>query len=209
MRKLLFFFMLQFPNLIFCQTEVILKVSQPPEFGFSISKQDTTIFRGSSIELGNDLVLFGGSGEYIYQWSPDATLNDATLLHPIANPTDTTTYLLTVIDASGCSFNLAYKVNVKGYPVSVDDQLGIDENLNAILFPNPNDGQFKVKLTGKPCEKIDLILIDNLGRMIHSKTIRNFTGDHTELFKIKITDGAYSIIIETGQISIQRQFIIH
>ena len=37
-----------------------------------------------------------------YQWTPPASLNDPTLLRPIASPANDTRYLLTVTSAKGC-----------------------------------------------------------------------------------------------------------
>ena len=63
MKKLILILLIVFPQILYAQQVVILNVTQPPELGFSVSKQDTTIVRGSSITLGTDLVVFGGSGE--------------------------------------------------------------------------------------------------------------------------------------------------
>lgn len=45
----------------------------------------------------------GGSGPYIYQWSPISGLNDPTNANPCASPTSTTVYHLTVTDQLGCT----------------------------------------------------------------------------------------------------------
>jgi hypothetical protein len=52
--------------------------------------------------IGGSLTASGGSGSgYTYLWSPATGLNDATLANPTASPTSTTTYAVTVTDASG------------------------------------------------------------------------------------------------------------
>ncbi|HRE95568.1 MAG TPA: gliding motility-associated C-terminal domain-containing protein, partial [Flavobacteriales bacterium] len=45
--------------------------------------------------------LFGTGGVF-YAWTPAGSLSDPTIADPIANPTTTTTYTLTVSDAFGC-----------------------------------------------------------------------------------------------------------
>jgi len=47
-----------------------------------------------------------------FSWSPGATLNDSTLLNPIANPSATTTYTLTVTDSLGCTGSASTTVEI-------------------------------------------------------------------------------------------------
>ncbi|MEM9983770.1 MAG: hypothetical protein AAF804_01625, partial [Bacteroidota bacterium] len=42
------------------------------------------------------------SGGVTYSWTPANSLNDANISNPVASPTDTTAYLVTVTDANGC-----------------------------------------------------------------------------------------------------------
>jgi len=195
-------------NESFSQVNVVLAVHQPPEFGFEVISTDTTIVRGDSLTLGKDLTVFGGSGDYTFIWTPGSTLNDSTVMNPIATPEDTTTYNLTVLDNYGCSFSVDYKVSVRAFPVSVNDRLEKTNSLFAKLFPNPNDGKFRVELTGKPQEKIKLLILDQMGRIIQQQELNNFLGNQTETFELKLPDGVYTLLIITDSERLQRQFII-
>jgi hypothetical protein len=207
MKKVLLLFVL-LPQLLLAQKIVKLSVVQPPEFGFSVAKTDTTIVKGRSVVLGTDLIVFGGSGEYLYSWSPQTTLNNATVLNPVATPTDTTTYILTVADENGCSFSIDYKVNVRNPMVGIEDA-DLPAGLEAVLFPNPNNGKFKVKLTGNPSEKIVLTIIDASGKIVKNQTIKNFTGEHTETVQVSLVSGIYTLKIESDSETLSRQFIIN
>jgi hypothetical protein len=44
-----------------------------------------------------------GNGGTSYNWSPSSSLNDATNQNPLASPTSTTNYILTVTDANSCT----------------------------------------------------------------------------------------------------------
>jgi parallel beta-helix repeat protein len=44
----------------------------------------------------------GGSGSFTYLWSPTTGLNNAHIANPLANPSSTVTYTVTVTDAVGC-----------------------------------------------------------------------------------------------------------
>lgn len=56
----------------------------------------------------------GGTPPYSYQWMPSAGLNNPLLPNPIASPNFTTTYLLTVTDANGCTAQYPLVVMVTG-----------------------------------------------------------------------------------------------
>ena len=56
---------------------------------------------GSEICFGDSAQL-SGSGGLFFAWTPGNTLTDSTIFNPIANPTVTTTYTLTVTDINGC-----------------------------------------------------------------------------------------------------------
>jgi gliding motility-associated-like protein len=75
-----------------------------------------TVTVGSTMSVNaglNDTICIGGNttlgvnpsgGGYSYAWSPLSSLNDSTILHPVASPLTTTTYTVTVKDiANGCS----------------------------------------------------------------------------------------------------------
>jgi hypothetical protein len=195
------------PLLILAQKVVVLSVNQPPEFGFSISRQDTTIQKGSSVVLGTNVMIFGGSGVYSYKWSPSASLNDPAILHPVASPGDTTRYQLTVTDKNGCTVSVNYTVNVKqpltGVELSVSKQ-----NFEAILFPNPNNGKFKVQISGPYTEKIEMALYDTNSRLLKKQVIMNFTGNDIEIFQVHLAGGVYTLRINTGKEILSREFII-
>jgi hypothetical protein len=208
MKTTFFLIMILLPPLINAQIKLVLSVNQPAEFGFSLSRQDTTIEKGKSVLLGSGIVVYGGSGQYSYLWSPATTLNNPAILNPLATPGDTTVYMLKVTDKNGCSFSLNYKVNVKIPNVNFD-LIPAPKAISAVLYPNPVKGEFKVKLTGKPGNKIELLVSDNLGRIISRKVIRDFRGEQTEYFRIAVKQGMYTLQVISGEEHISRSFIIY
>jgi hypothetical protein len=195
------------PILSLAQIEVTLSVNQPPEFGFSLSSHTATIARGSSIILGTDLKVFGGSGDYKYKWTPGSTLSSSTILNPIATPTDTTAYMLNVTDKNGCSFSLFYAVNVR-LPYSTNDQLTEKHKYSADLFPNPNDGKFKLHLTGLPANHVNLIVFTDNGEIVARQDFPDFNGDLTETLNLNLVSGTYLLQIEVENERLIRKFII-
>ena len=64
--------------------------------GVANAGPDQTICQGSFAQLS-------ASGGTVYTWSPSIGLNNSNIANPVANPSVTTTYTVTVSDGSGCS----------------------------------------------------------------------------------------------------------
>ena len=71
---------------------------------------DVTICQDSSVQLN-------ASGAPWYSWSPATGLSDPTISNPVASPTDTTMYVVTVTAANGCVDTDTIWVNVVPTPV--------------------------------------------------------------------------------------------
>jgi hypothetical protein len=70
----------------------------------------TTIAAGQSSNL--DVQASGGTPPYSYDWSPAASLDDATIQSPVASPTTTTQYNVVVSDAIGAQVAATVTVTV-------------------------------------------------------------------------------------------------
>jgi len=80
------------------------------------------------------------SGGTTYQWYPSEGLSDTTIANPIATPMTTSTYVVNVIDAAGCSDSSSVTVIVKPdclfqvTSVSYPNQMNSDTNQVVICF---------------------------------------------------------------------------
>lgn len=72
---------------------------------------DTTICNGSSVQLSAS-----APGAVSYLWTPAAGLNFTNIANPIANPSVTTTYIVAITNANGCTDNDTVVVNVVPLP---------------------------------------------------------------------------------------------
>ncbi|RNI32471.1 T9SS C-terminal target domain-containing protein [Rufibacter immobilis] len=70
---------------------------------------DVSICTGGSAQLQ-------ASGGTTYRWSPTTNLSDPNIANPVAFPTATTRYIVTVTNAEGCSRNDTVMVNVNPAP---------------------------------------------------------------------------------------------
>ena len=92
-----------------------------------LANSDTTICPGTSVPL------YGTAGllTCVYLWSPAAGLSATNIANPIATPTITTTYTLTITDINGCQSSMSVKITVdttkpifKGVPADVTVECG-------------------------------------------------------------------------------------
>ena len=77
---------------------------------------DTTICLGTSVSLGGD--AGGGQPPYLYSWSPVEGLKPPDAQRPLASPTRTTWYVMTVTDAEGAISRDTVLVSVVAPPVA-------------------------------------------------------------------------------------------
>jgi len=64
---------------------------------------DRSIVLGDSVTIGGSPTAISGSGGYTYHWGPAGGLDDPAKPNPVASPSSTTNYTLTVIDENGCA----------------------------------------------------------------------------------------------------------
>ncbi|HNW98140.1 MAG TPA: gliding motility-associated C-terminal domain-containing protein [Bacteroidales bacterium] len=81
-------------------------------------------------DAGSDVTICNGASTYlnatggtIYSWSPSTGLNNASIANPVASPTSTTTYVVTITDAVGCSATDDVIVTLSG---SINANAGLD-----------------------------------------------------------------------------------
>ena len=77
---------------------------------------DTTICANQTANLNAQVAP---AGAYTYQWSPAGTLSSATIANPVAGPSDTTTYIVSVTSA-GCTVVDSVHVNIHGSALVVN-----------------------------------------------------------------------------------------
>jgi autotransporter-associated beta strand protein len=77
---------------------------------------DKVICNGGSTAIGGSPTASGGTGPYTYLWSPATGLDDATAANPMASPTSTTIYTVTVTDAISSVDSDSVQVTVNTVP---------------------------------------------------------------------------------------------
>jgi gliding motility-associated-like protein len=104
-------------------TNYVLTTTYSTSTGNCVLSDTVTVFVNSTgfAQAGNDVVICSGSeiqlnalGGDSYSWSPATGLSDATVANPIANPSETTEYIVTVQNnTTGCVSNDTVLVTVE------------------------------------------------------------------------------------------------
>jgi PKD repeat protein len=159
-----------------------------------------------SITVSDDITIIGGesttlsaSGGTTYSWSPATGLDDPTSASPIATPSETTTYMVTVTDDNGCTSTGEVTVTIEG-------QLGIAEveQGELLLQPNPSTGLITITIpTEMESGIITIYTVE--GKLIVTK---NMTGPSTQLDLSRFARGTYYIRFENDQVSTQEKLIL-
>ncbi len=146
-----------------------------------------SILQGTSITLS-------GSGGGSYLWSPSEGLSCVTCQNPIASPTGTTTYILIITDANGCTSSASILVTV---------DLDCHEFYIPTAFSPNEDGQNDMYyLLGNCVEQLSFTIYDRWGEKVFETSDISKGWDGT--LKSKRLDSAvfsYSLVVSfvTGQ----------
>ncbi|NNC94558.1 MAG: T9SS type A sorting domain-containing protein [Chitinophagales bacterium] len=155
---------------------------------------------GSGDTLKPSILLDLGSGDYKYTWSPTLGLSDHTVANPIANPTNNTTYTLTIEDkTNGCQFT---------DDVTVTVITGIDEadlSNNILLYPNPNNGEFMIYFTDKAQQAL-VRIYDIAGNMISE--VENKISKSISISATDLATGVYIVEIGTEKGIARKKMVI-
>ena len=138
-----------------CQKDTTVNVGQAPKILLDLPPS-YDIERGDSVRLeplynNDDLVFF---------WSPASGLECADCPDPLAQPLDTTLYILTATDSVGCQVSDSVWVNV---------ELILEVMVPNVFTPNNDGSNDRFYLIGKGIASYSLRIFDRWGRLIYDK----------------------------------------
>lgn len=189
----------------------VYKIDECANITASVSKSREVCNNASNgfISLYN---VNGGAAPYSYQWSTGATT--ATV-----NNLPAGTYSVTITDANGCSTQLS--IQLRGVWCQIDrfrrqhvinpsattrdaltmDLAELENTSNAILFPNPNKGDFTLEFQ-EVLDDATIIITDMTGKVIDQQIIQ---GSSQVRFHLEAPAGVYfaKIATQTGSTTIK------
>ena len=134
------------------------------------------------------------------------TVLPAQVLSAFNGQTSTGTWTLTVSDAfnaDGGSIN-AWSLNICSVTLGVAE----NEFTNFNLFPNPNNGDFTVKLTSGSSENIKVNVYDMRGRQVYENSFANTGAFNQNINLDKIQAGVYLVAITDGTKKTVKQIVV-
>jgi len=120
-----------------------------------------------TITSGQKIQLNATPGAASYLWTPDTTLNNASICNPIASPVVTTNYYVTITDANTCSI-------VDSILVVVDEPYNCDSSkifVPTAFTPNGDGKNDRLAFHGPECvSQMKLTIFDRWGEMVFETT---------------------------------------
>lgn len=141
---------------------------------------DTTINLGESFQLV-------GSGGGLYSWTPDTLLNFANIFNPIATPTATTDFILTVTSASGCT-------DTDTVTITVEEEINLV--ITNLITPNGdgfNDTWYVQNIELFPDNEVEIF--NRQGQVVYTKSAYDNSWDGTFNGSL-VPDGTYYYVLK-------------
>lgn len=166
---------------------------------------DKTILKGGQTILGGAPTATGGSGIYIYLWTPSQGLNQANIANPIASPLNTTTYTLTLNDGKKCSI-------ISSTLITVNSTLGVEDMKDEIylqIFPNPNKGSFVI-MSGKSigAGKVLIEVFNAAGMLVYSESVSELKKTSKTINLPNVSTGLYLLRLSGSELNISKTLLI-
>jgi PKD repeat protein len=173
----------------------MIEVGAAPEAAFSYVVDQTTV------EFTNETV---GVGTYLWDFGDG---NTSTMVSPTHTYTDGGTYTVTLTVTNNCG-TTTFTETVSVEPNSVFDVEWLDEFK---LFPNPNDGQFFVEMTGQPAydAPVRIRIYSVIGQEILREEHSFATGQLSRRYDLNnLAQGVYVFELSLGESTIVRKVVV-
>ncbi|MBN4061927.1 gliding motility-associated C-terminal domain-containing protein [Bacteroidales bacterium AH-315-I05] len=170
--------------------------------GSFVDSVQVSVYQSASVDAGNDTtILLGGSaqlsasGGVTYLWEPDdGSLNCIDCENPIAMPSSTTTYSVTVTDINGC-------IGTNEVTVTVDESEIV--YLPNIFSPNNDNENDVLWVRGAGIKELRLMIFDRWGEKVYDSEMIVWTGDKTigwdGTFRGKVMNPAVFVYVLEGE----------
>ncbi len=177
--------------------DIIVNQVNIPVAAFSIDTSNcpTVVFTDQSTDATSWTWSFGlGTGPGSGSQSPS---------HNYAS-TGNNSYIVTLISTGVCGSDTISET------VDISCIVGIElpSNLEVAVFPNPNDGKFKLRFNGLE-DDLNLTIFNNLGQLVYEKELTGIRGDHDEEVDITgVASGIYYAKMVVGGVGVTKRIIV-
>jgi hypothetical protein len=118
------------------------------------------------------------------------------------NNGDNPSYFVTATDSNGCINSDSTVIIIKNCEVSQTHDL---DDMDIIIYPNPNNGIFTIELNNHLNEEIDITFISSIGQIVNQQ---KFNGNIINFNALYLSSGIYSLIIKSKNQYLIKKVII-
>ena len=153
----------------------------------------TTVVDGSDLTIN-----VSPTGDYQYSIDGGTTYTTNNFFPNLPNGT----YPILVLDENDCASTETIEINV-------DATIDIENEIEFVIFPNPNDGNMRIRLKHPARELLKITVYDVLGRIVMESQVEKRGIDFEHSMAIKHpTSGTYFVKIVGETINIAQSIII-
>ena len=130
--------------------------------------------------------------------------NTSTVPNPTNLYTNDSTYNVMLIATGPCGVDTSYQ------SITVDN-IGIEEIIaqSVNIYPNPNNGDFTVKLDGGNVGVVDLRLIDLIGNKVYNRKLIDISSNNEiKVNNLELSNGVYFVELTSGTHKIRRRIVV-
>ncbi len=169
-----------------------LTISDPSTVSGTISATPDT--SGTGVGTATISSVGGGSSPYTYSWSSGSSAFNATGL-------TAGTYTVTVTDANGCTYVSSITVGA----FNVTNIVEIADLISRIkIYPNPTSGFVYVEMEGMSDDRLELTIIDMLGKSVYSS---EFTKEQA-IDVSQFANGIYYLVLTSSSERAARKLVV-
>jgi gliding motility-associated-like protein len=187
-----------------CNTQSIFTLGLDNSILVEIVPDAPVIANGGQVTL--NVTTTPPTSNPTYSWSPTIGLSCTDCASPIASPSATTTYIVSVTDGNGCSGS-------DTVTVLVDQPCGV-ATVPTIFSPNGDLNNDKLCVLGNCIAEFELSIYNRWGERVFESTSQNncWDGTHrdkpintgTFVYKLRVVDTDGNETIESGNITLVR-----
>ncbi|MFH1298121.1 MAG: T9SS type A sorting domain-containing protein [Bacteroidota bacterium] len=139
-----------------------------------------------------------------YLWEPGGATTSSITVSAGEVGLGAHTYTVTLTSAEGCEAT-------DTHTIFFDECTGINDRpgfIQASVYPNPNNGNFRVELNAPRKSNIDIQVVNTLGSLVYEENGIQVNGKLLKNFNLNLSNGIYFVVIRTGsEKTIQKLFI--
>ena len=187
----------------YSQVYYSMKFKQPPVL-IADAGEDKIINEFESITIGGSPSAFGGTQDYIYNWTPSEGLNNPDISNPLALPAENITYILTVYDAENCSATDAINITVIPYTSSENN---ITQNENILIYPAHSTEGFALLINNSVKGNFTVSIYNLIGMQLYYQQFNNSSNENVYVKLTDLPDGILIVKLEGYNFILTKKFI--